>query len=416
MTYAVSRFSEYHKDTFKLQSVYLAEAGINQAMAMMRTSKQNTFQKSVPDIGSYSTIIYPWGLQTLIYSEGNAANQKTISWALLGTRSNSYYNAAVTVADERYPLTIAGNSRITGDVYTGELGMQQGRLLGQGIVDNSYHSGQVIASKNITLPKLSLNAYQEFIRSVNNNIEVQINGSYILDNRSIDILNKSTISVENNLEIKNLHWRSFDSLYTILVDGYTSIKNDCYINSYLQIIASNFITIEQNAILENVLLYSKDTIVFSDNTQFSGIAISEQAIIVKDSSTLRYPSELIVLAQNQDITSSPIHISSPVEHETSLYLLSTDSITNNNNNIYIATNVTINGVVYSDETADIRGNINGSILVEQFTLNLPPSTYVNWLYNIHVNRQSLDYAPILPCVRQDSLQNDIKIIRKENKS
>jgi hypothetical protein len=336
-----------------------------------------------------------------VLSQGHYANQTVTSSALIGSKSGRYFNAAVTVCDESLPFVVAGNTRITGDVYTGPQAISQGRVKGEGIIDEDFLKGTNYILEEIKVPSIDTTVLNQYLNDIDNRQaqpDLTLSGSQVLTKNESKLLNNnSSIYIENNLIFEDFYYKVPDSIKSIKVNGYVEINKSSKLGGLLEISADN-IYIRDSAVIDNVILLAQDSILFSDNSFFTGIAISYGNIIVKDKASLGYPSLLLICDNENNFKEDcGITISSKGQLESNCWINFTYSETNPQDYLFYLDTLSIfKGTISCAGKADIRGTVYGSIVTERFHYYLPPTTYINWVKDFYINREYLDYTPVLP--------------------
>ena len=199
---------------------------------------------------------------------------------------------------------------------------------------------------------------------------------------------------------------------TIDVGGFAEFKGSNGISGLLEVACDGPIFVSDSAVLDQVLLYSPDSIVISGDARFSGIAISESRIVVEQNAKLEYPSCLMISKSGGGSTDKgEIIIRSRNPHETVCYVPA-DTSQSDGNALYVDTGVVLTGYLISHDKTDLRGAVLGSVMAERFHYEVPPSTYVNWVKDAYFNRSGLDYDLLLP-LSGNGEQTLVDIIRQD---
>ena len=423
LTYTLTRYTVHTKNKNILIATHLSEAGITNSLDKLNSNRfESTYEYDTPNGGNITISKENWGPYYLISSIGEYANQKIKTTSLIGSFPDSFFQDAITVCDEQYPFVVAGNTRIIGNVNTGLLGMEAGEIRGEGVTDKKYHKGIVNFHKSLSPPTIDTTVYYEYIKSILSrkaHCKTYKSASLYLNNNSDTILNNTpSIDIENNLEMNNFFFESNNEIHSIFVNGFVDIKNSTKISSLLEIIAEGAINIKDSSLLDNVILYSKDSIIIEDDVTFSGIAIAHNKIIVKDNAKLLYPSILILLPLEKSETfENGIYLSSKNQLETVCYLSkNAEDSTYMNDVVYLDSLSTVLGAVISKQIVNLQGKVYGSIVTELFRYEQPPTTYINWAYSLFVNRLTLNYNFGLPIFSDTSIYHTHIILRQTQES
>ncbi len=408
-TYSLTRHGFHVKAANRLTASHLAESGIQRALADI--TADNLFPENpgikTPNGGSISYSTTVWGPYLLVFSKGTKANQTVVTTALIGSRPHEFFDAAVTVADENYPFAVAGNSRIYGDVNTGPLGMEAGRIRGEGVATPEFHVGRACEHQSLSVPALDsvvLSHYYDSMAARRSSVDHTDHGSLIVRQGSEDPFeNGPTLYVENNLVIDGANLSSYGEIKSIFVGGSVEIRGASHLSGLIEIVADGHVLLTDSACLDEVILRAEDSIVFRGACQFSGQAICSREISVRDSSRLVYPS-LLLLDSSEEIAAdrSMIHLASRVTMESMCFIAPSDASSSGARLLHLDTATTFTGYLVSHDKTQLQGSLRGSVVTEQFYLHLPPTTYVNWVKDCLIYREGLDYAPALPILQEDS--------------
>jgi hypothetical protein len=224
-----------------------------------------------------------------------------------------------------------------------------------------------------------------------------------------------SIYIENNLEMNDFVAEATSEVTSIFVSGFVEIRNRTRIGGLLEIVADGPIFVEDSAVLDNVILYAKDSIVISGSAVFSGVAIAHRGISVRDKASLIYPSAAILRVNKSDSeTSGGLFLQSRGRLESVAFLSIADSSVNRQDYmLYLDSSAVFTGVLWSEGEANIGGYVYGTIVAEEFVYELPPTTYVNWVRNLYINRDALTFSPALPLLADNELSQQYRILRQD---
>jgi hypothetical protein len=421
MTYALSRYSHHVVNQNKLVASHLADAGIAHALAQLEDERfrADTVSWQAPNRGEITTELDAWGPYVRVRSRGCFGNQTIQISALIGTAQHPYQQAAVTVCGENNPLVIAGRTRIIGDVNTGSQGIMEGRFRGKGIAHKNYLIGRNHKRASLDVPRLDTTVYDLYKRSVKirrRQIETRLPGSVLLGPEDSDLLEAhDVIRIENNLELRDLVFQNWSGTKSIFVDGSVEIKGRTRLSGFIEIVSNHTIIVGDSAVIDNIILTATDSVVIADNARSSAVVISQGKIIVGDRATLVYPSLLLA-----DVTDDPnepeggIYLRSRRLLESVAYVRekpfqfgSPDRL------LYLDTLARYQGVMIAQGYTDLRGRLEGSAVTDRFHFNYPPTTYVNWLKDAHIDRSRLDFTPVLPALEPSDSTGSYYVLRQD---
>jgi cytoskeletal protein CcmA (bactofilin family) len=410
MTYALSRYSVHMANQNRLVASHLSDAGVTHTLAMLEDSGFNpeTQQWLAPNGGEIKTDLDAWGPYILVRSFGKYGNQTVQTNTLVGSSRLSFQSAAVTVCDESNPLVVAGRTRIIGDVHTGTQGIMEGRFRGEGVTHKNYHIGMNYQHRLLEPPELDttvLNQYKRGQRKRRRQVDNRLAGSVLIGPDDSDFLDSHTIvRVENNLLLHDAVLHGKTGITSIFVDGSVEINGHSRLSGFIEIVAEKSITVGDSAIIDNIILWARDSIVISDAARFSALAICEGKIIVKNHASLVYPS--LLLADTPEGPTEPgggIYLRSRGRLESVCYLREKPFQSwSSERMLYLDTVSYFQGMLISEGQIDLRGRVDGSTITERFHFDHPPTTYINWLKDAYINRTRLNFMPVLPVLTTDA--------------
>ena len=402
LSFAISRYGQHVKDTNRLVASHLAEAGVAMAQAdnSLQTVPLVDSVHNAPNGGTFQYETIAWGPYLLAISEGSFANQRCTVTAVMGNRPHDLFKGAVTVCDERYPFTVSGSSRITGDAFVGPLSMTTGQIRGESPPPDSFHYGALNIVPNLNPPRLDTTTFQSYLResATREQNATSINAGSL----SITTANQSffeenvTIVVENDVELNGASLTASGQVRSLIARGSLEIKGGTTCVGPIELRSGGYILVQDSCSLQGVLLYAPDSIVFRHSSRFSGVAVSQGRIVFRDRSVSLHPTALCVISSGT-LDSSGIFLQSRSRLEAVCTVSSPplDSV-EFPPTVLIDTATTLTGYVLSHALADIRGTVHGSVVTERFDYYLPPTTYVNWVRNAVIDRLKMTYSMPLP--------------------
>lgn len=421
LTIAVGVYTRHVKAVNRMTASFLADSGIQRCRLssppIPKCDTANCWQ--TPNGGMVCTRMLPWGPVLLAFSEGTYANQQVTTAAVLGATPPAVFKAAIVVSDPEYPLVVSGTTTITGDVITGPLGITSGRFQGQDIVNEHYHTGNVIALQRPPAPKTDTAVLHQYIRDMQTRraqCRKRLPASVTFRASEAGLWQEGrSVLVENNAFLDGLQFDRRDSTYSLFADGRVEIGGHTQVLGTIEIISRTTIVLKDSAVVDQALLYADDSIVIGGAVRFSGIAISPHRIVIRDRARLEFPAMLVVDAPSDSCADSCgifLRTVAPVE-ASCIVLIEEHSTRIPEPQILIDTNVTISGVLVSQCVVDLRGTLLGSVWTTLFRFYAPPTTYVNWLRNAHVDRPRLTFVPALPILPGDTVASNLHVVWQE---
>ncbi len=413
-SFGIARYSVQVKRNHEDQAMYLAESGINCLLTSLNTQQIDLEQvvndslfKDIPGIGEFCVTLRPYGGYLLVRSLGSSGSQSKSMYALLGNLHKEITDNALTILGRRFPIVATTNTQIAGDIYSPSVQLTTGQIEGRSIVNENFHTGKRIIVDSIASPFNHITIIDDYSRYVFQHLRPMagtVSNSLYLSNDSSYFSDLDILEVQGNLELIDTDIKRTGSSLTILVNGWVEIKGKSNIQGLVEIVSEKSIRLSGSAHFAGGVLYAEDSISIQDNTYFSAQAISRHQLKVADLSVTAYPSLLLtyndVLSDRGDYG---IRVSSDMPVTANIVYISTDTLKQRNNeSIVIDSNVVITGVVFSSDYLNLQSTVVGSVAANSLRFEIPPTTYVNWLNDVNIDRRKLDYRPVMPLSNQDS--------------
>lgn len=422
LTYALARYSAHVRRANRIVAAGLAEAGVNHRIADMNREGigESVQTERTPNGGRFQSAVIAWGPCPLVLSDGFYANQKVRCTALLGSRSPQLFLAAISVYRLDLPFVVSGNTRIVGSVLTGPEGMTEGQIEGRTVTSEDYHQGAVQKVNNLVAPSIDTTILRLYLSQADqrrSKPDQIFAGSHLLGPGNLNsVVRGHSVLIEDDLELRDATISADQSISSLFVGGRLTIAGGSRLTGLLEIVADGTITVSDSAALDEVILYSNDSIVFQGDCVFSGTAVSRAHILMADRSRLLYPSMLYLDAEHEAVDSSTgIRLVSAGLLEGTVVTYCDKRTTDTELPLLRAAPcTTLRGYILSQGELDAQGKIFGSIVTRQFGFRVSPTTYVNWVRDIHVNRTMLDFEPALPVLDNSGQPPNLRILRMDS--
>lgn len=421
LTYALARYSAHVRRANRIVAAGLAEAGVNHRIADMNREGvgESVQTERTPNGGRFQSTVMAWGPFPLVLSDGLYANQKVRCAALLGSRTPQLFRAAISVCRPDLPFVVSGNTHIVGNVLTGPEGMTEGQIEGRTVTSEDYHQGAVQKINNLAVPSIDTTTLRLYLSQSDlrrSKLDQVLAGSRLLGPGNLNsVVCGRSVSIEDDLELRDAVISAGQYVSSLFVGGRVTIAGRSRLTGLLEIVADGTITVSDSATLDEVILYSSDSILFEGNCVFSGTAVSCTHILMADRSRLLYPSTLYLDAEREAVDSNTgirlvsagllegtvVTYCDKRTTDAELPLLRVDPCT------------TLRGYILSQGELDAQGKIFGSVVTRQFGFRIPPTTYVNWVRDIYVNRTMLDFEPALPALDNPGQPMNLRILRMD---
>ncbi|PRP65878.1 hypothetical protein [Nonlabens agnitus] len=361
------------QDVLSGEVIRLTDKGITRSLLdfekTTRSSNESFYNISGSQLGVSTE---NWGLLEKVTSSAQIKNKAFSKIALIGAKQIGNKSVVLYMNDTGLPLSVAGNTRIVGDVYLPKQGVKSTT------VNNQYYNNTVlIQGKQQTtsgIPDLS----PEFIQLIVDYCDSKF-----------PISGDQVTVFEAGIDYKN----SFHDPLMTLVSS-----EDVYVKS--------------NELIGNVILYSESKIVLSKASKVEDIILIAPEIIIEDGFKgtvqcfasskiavgeqvqLNYPSSLVVydrqaLARTDEPFKNYIDIGKNTKVAGSIVYYGFKQNNNLVPQVLIREDAIVIGEIYCSQNLQLEGTVNGTIYADKFVLEKFGSTYQNHLLNATIDRSGL---------------------------
>lgn len=351
------------------QSITLATSGPSFLKQQDIAYKDST-RIRFPDSEEKDFVLYKthWGIYDKVISLGQSNNFIAKKIALVGGQTSKEDRLALHLEDTDSPLVLVGNSIIKGNVELPLQGVKAGAISGTYYQRDALIEG---ATRKTGAQKPIISKHkQEYLHNLLFGVLPEQDSLYI---QSFDKVATSTF----NTSPKWLYRPGVIELQDHEVNNNIIVKSD------------TLIRISAFAKAENILLIAPH-IEIMDSVEGTFQAFASESITVGRDVSLNYPSAL-VLIDNIDISEDQrdsidgISLNSGSTITGSILHLGSSTDPYQRAKIRLSKNSLVRGEVYSDETIELLGSIEGSVYTHQVEVSEKGSVYKNHLYNTSIN-------------------------------
>lgn len=309
-----------------------------------------------------------WGSYEKVSARGGKGSKAFSKTALLGSNSQEDITA-LYLEDNELPLVLVGNSRIEGVSYLPENIVKPGSIGGEYYHGEKLIHGERLSSKN-SLPSLKI-SWRKYVEQMLDFIPAKkdkmvglgdINNSFF-DEPSI-VFQQSRIFIDQ------------------VIRGNVIIKSE------------KEIQISSMADLDQVLLIAPKVVIEDD---FEGnLHVIAEKVIVGKNAKLSYPSSLVVVGESRRntgeiITSEPsVLIGFESSFQGNILYLNPKESETRKSDLLIEDDVIIEGAIYCEGYAEMRGELLGSFYSRFFVASGSGSLYINHIQNGQILTENVE--------------------------
>ena len=303
-----------------------------------------------------------WGIFDLLIASAQMKNERIVKVGLLGHQQEK--RNALYLEETNKPLVVVGRTQIKGDVVLPKLGIKTGNIAG-----NAYYSDRLVygrINRNATeLPKIH-------------------------NTPAVERLLKENPSGAEFFELDQgmNRFQSFTNKTLIFETNQPLFLSEIQLAGNILIRSSQKIIVEPTALLEDVILIAPEVEVKSF-VQGTFQVLASENIELKENVTLSYPSSLILISENEDISpyNNPsdqkrgIQIREKANVKGSVVYISKSFKEDNKAQVFIDKDALIKGEVYCNKNLELRGLVQGSVYTKNFVTREYGGIYINHLFN-----------------------------------
>lgn len=332
-----------------------AQSGINLLLAT--TDKRALADKNIVDLfgrGQDSVGLWqkPWGLYQVAIAQAQVGRHGEEKIALVGRYPNPLGKAALYLSDEQRPLSIAGDTQLTGTCYLPKAGIKSAYVNRIGYQGEQLVNGSTKESQP-SLPTLSEDALRHFRTLLSFSTE-----AYQVLPSLPDSLMHSFVTVPL------YHHRAAPITLSGTLKGNIIVASD------------QAVTITPQANIDGLIVTAPQVIIeqgFSGRLQ----VLATDTLLVNSNCHLRYPSALVLLSSAGALL---LEESSQLE---GTVVVGRNQLASDYHQrlLKIGGRATVTGMVYADGLVELKGSIHGHLSGRKFVLRTPSTLYENHILN-----------------------------------
>ncbi|MDQ0638324.1 cytoskeletal protein CcmA (bactofilin family) [Pedobacter sp. W3I1] len=294
---------------------------------------------------------------------------------------------AVYLSDEDRPLSVSGDTRITGDVEVPKAGMRKS------YVESRPYSGDQLVYGKIQDSKRMLGGLEKkWITEIEEKLD--------FDPSALSTLNASDEQVSFFATAKE-----FD------VSRLTKINNN--LSGQITLYSDTTVRISADAKLDNTIIYAK-SIVIADGFKGNCQLFARDSIIVGNDVALSYPSVLALISKEKTVDQAKITLGSNVVFEGTIlsYEPKRSAL---QTLVSLGEKTVVKGEIYATGLIKLEKKIKveGKVSCNRFIMQTPTTLYENFLVDVTLNRKARNRVYLTSAIFTGVTGNK-KILRWEN--
>jgi hypothetical protein len=360
---------KHNEKLFEIESRLIAnlESATNYLLAdtllqaTPRIDNLDLFNAGSDSVTMKSSLWGIFGLATIRAHKGMFERKRTFFY---GSVLPECMNCCIYLANHRRPLSIVGNTKLSGNAYLSEAGVRPAYINQRGYDFTQLIDGKIKKSEE-NLQGLMAQVY-----------------SYILslftpgEEDDSDLL-ATPDSVSQSFE---------DATLFIKMNGAVYLKNKI-MSGHIIIRSDSSIQVATNNRLENVILIAP-VIRFDEGFQGTVQAFASDSLLVAPNCQFAYPSTLCLVKKNTANLSPVLQVEENCTVNGFIFSLSSND-DKYKTMVNLKKNSTINGIVYCQGYLSLQANVSGSVLTDYFLYRSPSTVFENHLVDVEINRKTL---------------------------
>lgn len=395
-----------------IKACYLAESALQFALRKLSIDGYDVIgsrqSARIDGAGTIEYLIQPYGTYLLCTGRGLAGKSKVELQGLLGRSPGPEFSPAINLGGTDYPLVVAGNTKIKGDVIVSSAGVIPGKYKGREFRGSILVDGQILKDRISRMPPIDKSSYDAFISSLESDDrdpDTTIDVFYILTDDEIHEIQRYprpmfksslTINLDNgNLEMSNSFYK---------VSGDLRISGKTKIHGFGTLKVNGDATIEGRAELRDLVIICEGEVLIEGNAVIMCQIISKTKISVEEIAEIRRPGVLIVDSHSRK---GMIEYGSESISDGSALLLAEDFQYGKGDKkkvprIILRPGCEWQGLIYSEGFTTIMGRLTGNISTNGFYIYSEPTAYLNWLVDAKISADSSMSSFIIPEILKPS--------------
>ncbi|MBI2417303.1 MAG: hypothetical protein HYV28_05260 [Ignavibacteriales bacterium] len=306
------------------------------------------------------------------------------------------FNNAITFSRPAVIPSVAGNTLVTGDIMIN--GDRVNRSSAYGIRNSieKFHFGKVIKNTGIAAKLFSDTLIKRVIYAQPDTSARVFDGDLRVTQAFPDTF-RSYIVTGNLILCGNTVYPDKKNPVSFFVSGKVLVEQGTVLDRDIDIYSDSTVEIEKSCMIKNVMFASWKDVIIRDHCYFSSVQIYSLGSIYCSGSVFFYPAiiGMYVPVNTKKVTNS-IQFTNCTINGTVMLVCEQAGAGQNRSKIVLDERSRLQGVLYTENNAEIKGVVLGSLYVYNLWFKLEPTEYYNWMINLQVNRPALHAAFISP--------------------
>lgn len=371
--------------------------------------------------GIYSTtidsinVIVQHGFKGLFYEVSATARTKRDSAFvryLFASEVNPLFSNALILSRSDIDAYYAGDNIIKGDVLAAKNRISKGDIFGLRTSKVNFLEGKLRISHSLKEKLFPKSMISKLFEYKNKSVAKTTENDYRISFTQLDTIKSLNISGNLVLGGVSVNNKSNNNCTRIYASGKITIEKNSESDIDLELISDSTVTIKSDSKIANMLVKAKNGVRLEKRISLKNVQVFSKKFIRADNVIFRYPSVLCILTTSKGNTDSCfIEFKGSVLNGTALLITDITGQWGNKSKIFIDEKSVVQGVIYSENNAEILGKVKGAVYTYNLYYYHAPTEYINWLVNLNIDRTELNKSFLLPIGLGD--KRKLKVLREE---
>ena len=352
------------------------------------------------------------GLFYLVTAETKKYQDSAKVLFLLNRAMNPEFENALILSRPNITPSVAGETKITGDILMSNNHIARGTVYGIKNSSDNFLSGTIKQNPAIKVKLFQDTLVRRIFGMTPDSSFYRYDGSLSLSASDLDTLHN--VYVTGNVSISGQEAaRRFYSIPSVssltsvssvpsvvakvIAHGKLVISDGTILHREIEIHCDSTAEIGRNTKLENLMIAAGNSITVAPDSRFQSVQLFSQRGIDCDRAVFNYPSVLCSWVDTaKGSYKNEINLRSSVVNGSVMLVSTVTGLSSNLSKIVIDEKSSVQGIVYSENNAEIHGRVLGSVYVFNLWYYQKPTEYQNWLINLNIDRTKLNPAFLLP--------------------
>lgn len=311
-----------------------------------------------------------WGAFEIISASASKDEFNHQKVATIGSRLFEERLTSLYLADNGKPLSIAGNTKLSGICYLPKDGVKRAYIEGKGYEGNDLVAG-VVRKSTKHLPPINMEMIKNNLAYLNGDADQ----------------GDSILSIDDVVVTDTIHQSFTERTVLLYSENAMIIQSQSYIGNVI-LVSSHAITLAAEAQIEDVLIYAPEIIIESG---FAGTlqAFASNTLKIEEGCELKYPTVLGVIASDDSKKLVALELGERSSVSGAVFGYGKQSGSKNNVQVKIGKEARVTGQVYCGGSLELRGVVHGGVVCNRFRLATRSSVYENHLLDAVIDPSGL---------------------------